>query len=83
MKKEFIMFNDKYAIGNIVIYHNPDKKGHGNRAKIISYLHRQGSDEISYVEIRFESGGLHVVPVHLLRKYYDVEGFPFKFTETP
>jgi len=83
MKSSLVMFKEKYAIGTVVTYHNPGKKGHGNRARIMHYLHRENSEEISYIELQFESGGFHSVPIHLLRKFYCVPDFPCKFAEMP
>lgn len=53
------------------MYNNYGARGHGNIAKITSYLHRTGEqDVVAAVQLQFESGGNHFVTPNQLAKYY-------------
>jgi hypothetical protein len=60
----------QYPIGSKVMYCNPCTRGHGNVATVLNHLHRTGQERISHIELRFDSGGNHVVTANQIQKYY-------------
>lgn len=64
-------FSEMFPIGCKVMYRNPHRRGDGNIAQVVHYLHRTGEQEtVAAIQLRFNGGGNHYVTPNQLKTYY-------------